>query len=171
MFSINSTCHYCKGEGKTIASPCYECRGQGVNYEKKTLKIKIPRGIDNGQSIKILGEGEAIKGGDAGDLYISINVREHSFYERENADLHAVIPISVPQAVLGDKVTFTTISNKKIQIKIVPGTQNDTVLRIRNEGMPDLRGSHYGNLFLKVRVEIPIKPKNEIKKLYQEISH
>ena len=170
MFSINSTCNYCKGEGKIIASPCYECRGQGVTYKKKTLKIKIPRGIDNGQSIKIPREGEATKGGEAGDLYIAINVQEHSFYDREEADLHAVLNISVPQAVLGDKVSFTTISGKKIQIKIPPGTQNGTVLRVRSEGMPDLNSSHYGNLFLKMKVQIPVKPKDSVKKLYQEIS-
>ncbi len=170
IFSINTTCYNCKGEGKVIKSPCYSCKGQGVTYQKKTLKVNIPAGIDEGQSIKIPEEGESVKGGDAGDLYLSIKIKEHDTYEREDNDLYTTLAIKVPQAVLGDKVNFTTISDKTIQIKIAPGTQNDTTLRVKGEGMPQLNSGIRGDLFLKVQVVIPVKPKEAVKRLYQEIS-
>ncbi len=170
IFSISSTCPHCKGEGKIIKNPCHKCKGQGVVYKKKQLKIKIPAGIDSGHSIKITGEGEAVRGGESGDLYLAISLKKHATYTREGNDLHASLPITIPQAVLGDKITFSTLSEKKIQIKIPAGTQNDTILRVKGEGMPSLNSGYFGDLFLKVRVIVPTKPKDSVKKLYEEIA-
>ena len=170
IFSINQTCPTCQGQGQTIDSPCSSCRGQGVVNSKKKISIKVPPGIDDGQSIKIGGEGEApVGGGINGDCYISISVKNDERFIRENSTLYCEAPISITQAVIGTSITIKSIDNKSITLKIDPGTQHGSVLRVRNQGMPILNAGRKGDLHVRVLVDIPKKISGKEKKIFNEL--
>lgn len=171
IFSIATTCPRCGGAGRMISNPCSGCSPAGIKEVEKSINVTIPPGIDNGQSIKITGEGEAAAGGGIpGDLYLSIKVKDHPFFVREEHNLYCELPISLVQAVLGDSMELTTIEKKKIRLKVAPGTQHGSVLRVRGEGMPILNaGGRRGDLHIKLLVDIPAKPSGQMKKLFEEM--
>lgn len=172
MFSISTTCPRCNGQGRMIEAPCGDCSGHGTVTRRKKINITIPPGIDEGQSIKISGEGEAAAGGGpAGDLYIAITLRPHEHYARAEEHLYAEAQVNIAQAVLGSQIEIPTIDHKKLKLKVAAGTAHGSVLRIKGEGMPVLNaGGRRGDLHVKVLVQIPERLGSKEKKLFEELA-
>ena len=161
-------CTACGGTGKIITDKCPKCAGQGRVRVMRTATIKIPAGIDNGQVLPMNGQGEpGLRGGPAGDLYVYISVKPHKLFKRDHYDLHCEIPISFTQAALGGEIDVPTLEGT-VKYTIPEGTQNDTVLRIRGQGIQQLRGSGKGDLYIKVRVEVPKRLSEKQKDLLRQ---
>jgi molecular chaperone DnaJ len=157
FFSINQACPRCKGRGQIIQSPCDTCHGQGRVRRTKSLNVKIPAGVDNGDRIRLAGEGEAGRnGGPAGDLYVEIHVREHEIFERDGSHLSCEVPVSFATLVLGGELEVPTLDSH-VTLKIPPETQSGRVFRLREKGVRPVRGGPTGDLFCRVTVETPIK--------------
>jgi molecular chaperone DnaJ len=157
FFSIQQTCPRCKGAGTVVSDPCRACHGEGRVRESKTLNVKVPAGVDTGDRIRLSGEGEAGRnGGPPGDLYVEINVRPHSIFERHGADLACDIPVSFATLVLGGSVEVPTLDGQ-VALKIPPETQTGRVFRLRNKGVRPVRGGATGDLLARVNVETPVK--------------
>lgn len=169
FFIVETTCPKCGGNGRLVKDKCKECGGDGYLANEKNLKVKIPAGVEDETRMRISGEGEAgLRGGPNGDLYIFISVKEHKLYEREGANLYANIPISMCCAALGGKIEIPAIDGEKIELEIAPGTQNDQVAKIKNQGMTILRSPRRGDLFVKLRVETPVNLSIRQKELLEE---
>ncbi len=169
FFVVEQTCPYCKGSGRLVTEPCSECRGQGVVHQEKTIKIKIPAGIEDDTRMRIAGGGEAgIRGGENGDLYVFINIKEHKLYTRDGANLYTKVPVSMCCAALGGKIEIPAIDGEKLEVSIAAGTQNDQVVRLKNKGMNVLRSKNRGDLFVKIRVETPVNLTAKQKELLEE---
>jgi molecular chaperone DnaJ len=163
-------CVQCKGTGKVIKTPCTECRGHGRVRRSRKLDVKIPPGVDTGTRLRIGGEGEGGKnGGPPGDLFILLEVTPDSRFEREGADLHTKVDIAIPQAALGATVSIPTFNGLE-KLDIPAGTQPGSVLRIKNRGMPKLRGSGNGDLHIHVRVSVPRNLSDTAKKLLTDLA-
>lgn len=168
FFSIQQTCPNCHGEGKTISDPCTTCHGQGLVKENKKLTVKIPAGVDNGDRVRLSGEGEAgLHGGPSGDLYVLISVKKHPIFERESSDLHCEVPISFDVAALGGTIEVPTLTGK-VSLKVPPETQTDKVFRLRGKGMQSIRGYSTGDLLCRVVVETPVNLSKDQKELLQK---
>lgn len=155
MMSTSRPCPECGGEGSKIESPCLDCAGRGHIRKRRTLKIKIPAGIDNDQRIPIRGEGEpGARGGPSGDLYVNITVRPHKLFRREGFDMSYEMPISFAQAALGDKIDVPTLEGPAA-LTIPEGTQPDSTFRLEGRGIQRLQGRGKGDLFITVRLEVP----------------
>ncbi|MGN0971282.1 MAG: molecular chaperone DnaJ [Aristaeellaceae bacterium] len=149
------TCPTCGGTGKVIQEKCSSCGGSGRTRVRRTATVKVPAGIDNGQTIIMNGQGEpGLRGGPSGDLYINVIVKPHKLFKRDGYDLHLDLPISFTQAALGAEIDVPTLEGS-VKYKIPEGTQTDTEFRIRGAGIPQLRSSGKGDLVIHVRVEIP----------------
>ncbi len=169
FFSVQQTCPTCRGTGKQIKDPCGKCYGQGRVQETKTLSAKIPAGVDNGDRIRLQGEGEAgERGGPAGDLYIEIHVKPHEIFNRDGANLSCEVPISFVVACLGDEIHVPTL-NGKVSLKIPAETQTGKVFRLRGKGVKPVRGGPIGDLLCKVVIETPVNLTKEQKKLITEL--
>jgi molecular chaperone DnaJ len=167
-FAVQQTCPRCKGRGKIISQPCDPCLGQGRVRKKKTLSVKVPAGVDNGDRIRLNGEGEAGRnGGPAGDLYVEVRVREHSIFERDGSHLSCEVPISFATATLGGSVEVPTL-NGSVSLKVPAETQSGRVFRLREKGVKPVRGGAVGDLFCKVMVETPVKLSDEQKELLRK---
>lgn len=152
---VQSTCPDCQGEGKTFSQKCGKCSGTGVVQENSKLKVKIPAGIDDGETIRLSGQGEAgQKGAPSGDLYLKISVRGDNRFERQGYDIHSKAFISFTQAALGDKIDIETI-NGSVKLKIPVGTQSGTSFKLRGKGVQRLRGGGKGDHLVKVQVKTP----------------
>ena len=170
FFSVATTCSQCRGMGKIIRRPCIKCNGRGRVNTRKKLKVNIPQGIDTGARIKLSGEGEAgINGGHRGDLYLIVNVLEHSIFERENYNIYCKIPISITQASLGSELEVPTLEGRA-RLTIPSGTQNERIFRLKNKGIARLQGSGRGDLYVKIVVEIPSKLNRRQKELLEEFA-
>lgn len=168
FFSIQQTCPACKGSGKTITDPCKTCRGRGRNSKTKTLNVKVPAGVDNGDRIRLSGEGEAGRnGGPAGDLYVEIRVEPHKIFERDGSDLSCDVPISFGTATLGGEVELPTL-NGTVSLKIPPGTQSGKIFRLRGKGVATVRDHRTGDLFAQVAVETPVHLTSEQESLLRK---
>ncbi len=171
FFSISTTCPKCGGTGKINTHPCKVCRGSGVVRRERKISVKIPAGVEDGTRLKIRGEGEAGRnGGPNGDLYIFINVRKHSFFDRRGNDVYCEVPITITQAVLGGEIEVPTIDGKKVKIKIPSGTQSGKVFRIKGMGFPDIHTKRKGDMYVRVKVYIPEKLTSRQKELFKELS-
>jgi len=169
FFSVQQTCPTCRGTGKQIKDPCGKCYGQGRVQETKTLSAKIPAGVDNGDRIRLHGEGEAgERGGPSGDLYIEIHVKPHEIFNRDGANLSCEVPISFITACLGDEIHVPTL-NGKVSLKIPAETQTGKVFRLRGKGVKPVRGGPVGDLLCKVVIETPVNLTKEQKKLITEL--
>ena len=158
-------CGECNGTGKIIKEPCHNCKGRGTIKESKTLNIKIPAGVENGNRLRVSGEGNVGDvGGGNGDLYVEIYIKRHEYFERDGANLYYEKQISFVQASLGDTVDIPTI-NGEVELKIPPGTQSGTTFRLRDQGMPYMRRAGKGNLYVNITVVVPQKLSKEQKKL------
>ncbi|NCF51270.1 molecular chaperone DnaJ [Gammaproteobacteria bacterium] len=156
FFSIQQTCPNCKGAGTTISDPCSACHGRGRVHKTKTLSVKVPAGVDNGDRIRLSGEGEAGRnGGPPGDLYVEIRVKPHKIFTRDGANLACEVPISVATAALGGEVELPTLDGN-VALKVPAGTQSGKVFRLRGKGVATVRDPRIGDLFAKVAVETPV---------------
>jgi molecular chaperone DnaJ len=165
FFSIQQTCPACRGTGQVIEQPCSSCQGRGRVPRNKTLAVKVPAGVDEGDRIRLSGEGEmGQNGGPPGDLYVEIRVRPHPIFERHGADLSCVIPVSFGTAALGGTVAVPTLAGE-VTLKVPPETQSGKVFRLRGKGIRPVRGSTEGDLYCRVDVEIPVNLTAEQKKL------
>lgn len=170
VFSRTAQCPTCHGEGKMIKDPCTTCDGLGKVQGDKKITVDIPAGIDEGQQLRVSGEGEpGNRQGPSGDLYILIRVKPHQFFERKGMNLHCEIPISITQAALGTTIKVPTLEGKA-EIKIPSGTQTHTVFRIKDRGIPDLHGRGKGDLRVNVVVDIPKKLTKRQKELFEELA-
>jgi molecular chaperone DnaJ len=156
FFSIQQTCPACKGTGKVIQDPCEKCHGRGRVRKTKKLSVKVPPGVDNGDRIRLSGEGEAGRNnGPPGDLYVEIRVTPHKLFERSGPDLSCEVPVSIATATLGGEVELPTLDGH-VSLKIPAGTQSGKVFRLRGKGVTTVRDRHTGDLFAKVAVETPV---------------
>jgi molecular chaperone DnaJ len=169
---ISSTaCPKCGGKGQIVTTPCEDCRGAGRVHRRRKINVKIPQGVDSGQHLKLRGQGEAAPepGGQAGDLYVFINVRPHSRFTRSDSDLMLEAPISITQATLGSDIEVPTL-NGKARIKVPSGTQPGSVFRLKGKGMPRLHGSGTGDLHVRVNVRTPSALTARQKELLEELA-
>lgn len=150
-------CSVCRGEGKVIKEPCSQCQGQGRVRTTKTLKVKIPKGINSGQSIRIAGKGEkGEKGAPSGDLYITVSVMPHKLFTRDGSHLYLELPITFMQAALGDEITIPTLDGGIEKYNVKPGTQPGTVIQLRGKGVPNVHSPrNIGDLIIKLNVSVP----------------
>jgi molecular chaperone DnaJ len=169
FFSIQQTCPTCHGTGKMVTDPCASCRGAGRLKKHKTLAVKIPSGVDEGDRIRLSGEGEAgVNGGPPGDLYVVIHLKAHSVFQREGDDLHCEMPISFSQAALGGEIEIPTLDGSA-KIKVPPETQSGQVFRLRGKGIKGVRSSYPGDLMCEVVVETPVRLTDRQKELLREL--
>lgn len=169
FFTVERTCHTCHGAGQVIDKPCKTCAGQGRVRREKTLKVNIPAGVEDGTRIRLNGEGEAgTRGGPAGDLYVFLSVRRHQMFEREGADVHCRVPISMVQATLGGNIEVPTLDGKAARINIPAGAQNGHQFRLRAKGMPIVRSTQRGDMYIEINVETPTNLTAKQKELLKE---
>lgn len=165
MMQSTSDCPKCGGRGKIIHQPCQKCRGAGMVRRNKTLKVSIPAGIDDGQTISLRGQGSAgVNGGEPGDLYVTVAVAQHAQFTREGNAVLYIMPVTIVQASLGAEVEVPTLDGK-VKYTIPEGTQTGTVFRLRGKGITNLRGGGRGDQFVTVRVDIPTGLNHEQKDL------
>ena len=157
FFSVARTCAACSGTGQVITDPCATCRGEGRIAAEVKLKVKVPPGVEEGTRIRYGGEGDAGRaGGPKGDLYVILGIRPHDFFERHGYDLHCVIPISFPQAVMGDEFIIDGVDGP-VTVKVPEGTQSGREVRVRGRGVPHLNERGQGDLVVQVVVQVPRK--------------
>jgi molecular chaperone DnaJ len=169
FFSVQQTCPTCKGTGKYIPDPCNVCSGTGRIKKHKTLSVKIPPGVDDGDRIRLASEGEAgVNGGPAGDLYVVVQLKEHSVFQRNGADLHCEMPISFSIAALGGEISIPTLDGEA-KIKIPAETQSGQTFRLRGKGIKPVRQTSAGDLMCHVVVETPVRLTDRQKELLREL--
>ena len=172
FFSVQQTCPRCQGAGKQIKDPCNTCHGSGNGKETKTLSVKVPAGVDDGDRIRLTGEGQAgTHGGPPGDLYVEMSIRPHKLFVREGRDLHCEIPINFIDAVLGGELEVPTLDGR-VKLKIPAETQTGKLFRLRDKGVKPVRGGGTGDLLCRVVVETPVnltKRQKEILDEFREI--
>ena len=165
VMQSTSDCPKCHGRGKIIHQPCEKCKGLGMIRRNRTVKVTIPAGIDSGQTISIRGQGSAgLNGGEAGDLFVTVSIRRHEFFEREGTSVLLNMPVSFVQAALGAELEVPTLDGK-VKYSMPAGTQTGSVFRLRNKGIQSLRGSGRGDQFITVNVAVPTSLNNEQKDL------
>ncbi|MEI6627019.1 MAG: molecular chaperone DnaJ [bacterium] len=167
-FQTQQVCPDCNGEGKKFDQRCQECHGLGVVHGSEKIKVKIPGGISDGQSIKLDGKGESIKGGKNGDLYIAVKVRASKIFERDGDDIYSEHHISIYQAIAGDKVEVETVDGPVV-MKIPEGTQSNTKFKLSDKGVPHLRQHGRGDHIVTVVVDIPKRLGNKEKQILKDL--
>ena len=166
---MQQTCPQCAGSGEEIKNPCRSCGGSGKKQTNKKLSVTIPKGVDDGTRIRLSGKGEAgVKGGGSGDLYLFININSHEIFKRSEENLFYEFPISVTDAALGTILEVPTINGGKAKVKIPSGTQSGKRFRLKGKGMPLMRGSSYGDLYIQIITEVPISLTSEQKELLEK---
>ena len=168
FFSIQQTCPKCHGTGKVISDPCQACNGAGRVKKQKTLSVKIPTGVDEGDRIRLAGEGEpGVNGGPPGDLYVQIQVKPHAVFQREHDDLHCEMPISFATAALGCEIEIPTLDGSA-KIKVPSETQSGKVFRLRGKGVKGVRSHAHGDLLCHVAIETPVNLTERQQELLRE---
>src|SRR4051812_47690628 len=158
FFTLEHTCPTCHGRGQVIDNPCSACAGQGRVTRERTLSVNIPAGVEDGTRIRLGGEGEAgVRGGPPGDLYIFLSLAAHDFFQRESADLHCRVPVSMVTAALGGEFEVPTIDGGKTRVKVPESTQSGRRFRLTGKGMPVLRSKQTGDMYVQIVVETPQK--------------
>ena len=156
FFTLERTCPTCQGRGQVITDPCGGCGGSGRKTQERTLSVNIPAGIEDGTRIRLSGEGEAgLRGGPSGDLYIFLSIRPHELFQRDGADLYCRVPISLSTAALGGQFDVPTVDGKTSRVKVPEGTQTGKQFRLKGKGMPVMRSSQAGDMYIQVTVETP----------------
>jgi molecular chaperone DnaJ len=169
FFTLERTCPTCHGRGKVIDNPCASCAGSGRVARERMLSVNIPAGVEDGTRIRLGGEGEAgIRGGPAGDLYIFLSLAAHDFFQRESADLHCRVPVSMVTAALGGEFEVPTIDGGKTRVKVPEGTQSGRRFRLTGKGMPVLRSKQTGDMYVQIVVETPQSLTKRQKELLRE---
>jgi len=169
MFTQVSTCSRCHGEGSIIEEFCPSCKGQGAVQRKRRIELKIPRGIDDGAQLRLVGQGEQVGSvGENGDLYVVVHLNEHPVFQRRDFDLYQKVNISFPQAALGSQVEIDTLQGSEM-IAIPEGTQNRNIVKLKNKGMPHLHGSGYGDMYIEFQITTPKKLSKKARLLLEEL--
>src|SRR5881628_1771874 len=169
FFTLERTCVACQGRGQVIDNPCPSCAGSGRVTRERTLSVNVPAGVEDGTRIRLAGEGEAgVRGGGQGDLYIFLSIAPHQFFQRDGADLHCRVPISMVTAALGGGFDVPTIDGGQTRVKVPEGTQSGRRFRLGAKGMPVLRARETGDMYVQVLVETPQKLTKRQKELLQE---
>jgi len=169
FFTLERTCPNCQGRGQSIDTPCASCSGSGRVARERTLAVSIPAGVEDGTRIRLAGEGEAgVRGGPAGDLYIFLSIGAHPFFQREGADLHCRVPVSMVTAAVGGEFEVPTIDGGKTKVKVPEGTQSGRRFRLGGKGMPVLRSRQSGDMYVQVVVETPQKLTKKQRELLAE---
>jgi len=168
FFQMAQTCPKCRGQGEVIQAVCPECRGEGRRRETQNIKVKIPAGVDTGSNLRVRGEGEAGTAG-RGDLYVVIEVKAHSVFQRHGNDILTEIDISLSKAILGAEVEVPTL-NGHVAMKIPPGTQSGKIFRLREKGIPDVHQRGIGDELVRVIVNLPAKLNSEQRRLMEEFA-
>jgi molecular chaperone DnaJ len=170
FFQVSQTCPRCRGTGQVIERPCRECNGEGRLEKRSRIKLKIPAGIDDGAKLRSMRNGEAgVRGGQAGDLYVVIHLREHEIFSRDEDDLFCEVPISFAVAALGGELKVPTLQGQAM-LKIPPGTQGGTQFRLRGYGITNIDSKAKGDLRVRVLVEVPTKLNGEQRKKLEEFA-
>ncbi len=170
FFTIERTCAACSGAGEIIGDPCRICKGQGRVNKSKKLSVNVPAGVDNGTRIRLSGEGEAgARGTSAGDLYIFIDIKEHSLFQRDGKDTFIEVPVSFIDAILGNSIQVPCVDGSKAKMNLSPGTQSGTRLRMKGKGMPGLRGGSRGDQYVQINVETPVHMSRKQEDLIKQI--
>jgi len=169
FFTLERTCPNCHGRGQSIDTPCASCAGSGRVTRERTLSVNIPAGVEDGTRIRLAGEGEAgVRGGPPGDLYIFLSIGAHPFFQREGADLHCRVPVSMVTASLGGEFEVPTIDGSNTKVKVPEGTQSGRRFRLAGKGMPVLRSRQSGDMYVQVVVETPQKLTKKQRELLSE---
>ena len=169
FFTIERTCPSCGGRGQVITNPCSSCNGAGRRREERTLNVQIPKGVEDGNRIRLAGEGEAgMMGGPPGDLYIFIDMEPHGIFRREGPDLFCRIPVPMDLAALGGHIEAPTLDGGRARVAIPAGAQSGKQFRLRGKGMPVLRQNREGDLYIEVAVETPTNLTKRQKELLEE---
>lgn len=171
FFTIERPCATCHGAGKIIRDPCDKCSGSGRIRKEKTLRVRIPPGVDTGRRIRLAGEGEAgTRGGQAGDLYVLLAIKPHRFFQRDDANLYCRVPVTMTSAALGAEIDVPTIDGKKTRFKIPAGTQTGQRIRLKGKGMRILNAKDQtGDMYVEVTVETPVNLDNKQKELLRQL--
>ena len=170
FFTIERTCAACSGVGEIIGDPCRVCKGQGRVNKNKKLSVNVPAGVDNGTRIRLSGEGEAgARGSSPGDLYIFIDIKDHSIFQRDGKDTFIEVPVSFIDAVLGNSIQVPCIDGSKAKMNLSSGTQSGTRLRMKGKGMPGLRGGATGDQYVQINVETPVGISRKQEDLFKQI--
>ena len=161
-------CPHCGGRGQVVSSPCADCHGQGRVERTKRLEVKVPAGVDNGDRIRLAGEGESgPAGAPAGDLYVDVRVREHPIFQRDGDDLHCEVPVRISQAALGDTIRVPTLGGEA-ELRIPAETQSGKLFRLRGKGVRSVRSRSEGDLYCRVVVETPVNLTAEQRELLEK---
>jgi molecular chaperone DnaJ len=169
FFTVERTCPKCQGRGQVISDPCGNCGGQGRVTKERTLSVNIPAGVEDGTRIRLANEGEAgLRGGPPGDLYIFLSVRPHEFFQRDGSDLFCKVPVSMTAAAIGGEIEVPTIDGKKARVTIPEGAQTGKQFRLKGKGMPVLRSSQHGDMYIQVTVETPVNLTRRQRELLRE---
>ncbi len=172
FFMIERSCTSCNGSGQIVVNPCKSCGGQGRVKKPKKLSINVPAGVEDGNRIRLSGQGEAgLRGGRTGDLYIFVSIKPHKFFQRDGSDLYCNVPVSMATAALGGQIDIPTIDGSKLSVSIPEGSQNNKHLRLRGKGMPILRQKNFGDLHLQISVETPVNLSKKQKQLLEEFQN
>lgn len=156
FFTLERTCPACQGKGQVITDPCADCGGAGRTVQERALSVNIPAGIEDGTRIRLAGEGEAgLRGGPAGDLYIFLTLKPHDLFQRDGADLYCRVPISMTTATLGGQFDVPTVDGSTSRVKVPEGAQTGKQFRLRGKGMPIMRSTQHGDMYIQVTVETP----------------
>ena len=169
FFTIERTCPTCQGQGQVIKNPCKACRGQGRVNKEKTLSVNIPAGVDDGNRIRLSGEGEAgMRGGPPGDLYIFLTVQDHRIFQRDGQNIHCRVPIPLTTAALGGDIEVPTLEGARAKVSITAGTQSGRKFRLRGKGMPIMNSHSHGDMYIHTIVETPVNLTKRQKELLKE---
>ncbi|MBI4160907.1 MAG: molecular chaperone DnaJ [Acidobacteria bacterium] len=170
FFTLSRTCARCQGSGQFLRDPCRACRGTGHVQAEKTIRVKIPAGVDTGSRLRLAGEGEGgVRGGPPGDLYVSVRVRSHRFFERQGSDLSCRFPVTFSQAALGTTVAIPTLRGEE-SLRIPEGTQSGAVFRVRGRGVPEIGFDRRGVLYVTTQVVTPRKLSRRVRKILEELA-
>ena len=172
FFTVQQTCPQCTGYGEKVGKACKKCRGDGKVQSDENVLVKIPKGVDDGTRIRLSGKGESgTKSGSSGDLYLFISVQNHSLFKRSEENLFFELPITFADAALGTTIEVPSIDGSKIKVKIPEGTQHGKQLRLKDSGMPVLRKSSYGDLYIRIIPEVPVSLSKKQKELLEEFKN
>jgi molecular chaperone DnaJ len=163
-------CSQCRGEGSIVTSPCHDCKGSGYQKQKRRVAVKVPAGVDDGNGIKLRGEGDAgSRGGSPGNVYVMLSVSNHDFFVREGDDVIYELPVSFAEAALGTEIDVPTLYGDT-RLKIPAGSQTDRVFRLKDKGIAHVHGSGRGDQMVRLRVVTPDSLNKEQRKLFEELS-
>ncbi len=169
FFTIERTCQTCSGTGKVIEKPCQQCGGHGRVAKDKTLQVTIPPGVEDGTRIRLAGEGEAgLRAAPSGDLYIFLSVKQHRLFQRDGANIHCRVPISMSTAALGGGIEIPAIDGSRAKVQIPAGTQTGQQFRLKGKGMSVLRSTQRGDMYAEIVVETPVNLTKKQKELLEQ---